>query len=648
MDKRYLLFLFIAATIWLGWIKVMQVKFPPKKPDQKLQVAAGKEEQKAAKDETKAEGEEKSAPEVKAAEDDQAVEAEPVEKPVASEPPLRDDLFLGQPTEVGEKGQPEYYMYVQFSNRDAAVTSLKLNSFLDETRKHRFQLLGLQGPGSFRITKIYRKDNREERKSEATGFDHRNWEVVSNTPGELVFRNTAFDGKLEVLKAFTLEKNSPIVNLKLSFRTLGEEPLGDVVYEMTGGSGLPTEGKWYTRITQQVVAALVPTNGSYPYLEQQTADQIAKGSTVEYSQTPLQFAGISNQYFASLVIQEPKPTDKRLIASAAPIDFQEGNLIVENQFHNIGVRLTSTPLTVRPDEPVEHQYLLYNGPKDTDLLAQYQEYQLPLVVHYPNFMFLPIGTIARLMVAILEFFHSIVADYGVAIILLTVLVRSCMFPLSYKQSTSMLKMQALQPQMQEIKEKYGNDKERLNREMMELYRKANVNPVSGCLPMFIQLPIFVGLWQALSNSFNLRQSSFLYGLTWIHDLAAPDQLFKFPAELPWLGPYFNLLPVLAVIQMVLQARFLSPPATSPEMEMQKKMMTIMMVFFGFFFYNVPAGLVVYIITSGAWSLAERTLLPKPKQTTASRPLVSSPAKDKTDMPGWKANMLAKRKRKSRR
>jgi YidC/Oxa1 family membrane protein insertase len=226
-----------------------------------------------------------------------------------------------------------------------------------------------------------------------------------------------------------------------------------------------------------------------------------------------------------------------------------------------------------------------------------------------------------------------------------------MFPLTFKQTQSMQRMQALQPKMQEIREKYGNDKEKQQHALMELYRKEKVNPFAGCLPMLFQFPIFIGLWQALSNSFSLRQSSFLWDFTWIKDLAAPDQLFKFPMEMPFLGPFFNLLPIIAVAQMILQMRYLSPPATTPEQEMQKKVMSFMMVFMGFMFYKVPAGLCVYIITSGAWSLAERKLLPKPSTPPGTAAVATTPAKD----PGssgngasWISPVKPKKKDKTRR
>ena len=129
-----------------------------------------------------------------------------------------------------------------------------------------------------------------------------------------------------------------------------------------------------------------------------------------------------------------------------------------------------------------------------------------------------------------------------AIILLTMLVRLAMFPIGRKQALAAKKMQGLQPQLKEIQEKYKDDKEKQGKETWALYNRHGVNPVKGCLPALIQLPIFVGLWQALNNSVSLRHASFLY----IEDLSAPDMLFRFPATVPFLGDYFNLLPFLVV------------------------------------------------------------------------------------------------------
>jgi YidC/Oxa1 family membrane protein insertase len=122
----------------------------------------------------------------------------------------------------------------------------------------------------------------------------------------------------------------------------------------------------------------------------------------------------------------------------------------------------------------------------------------------------------------------------------------------------------------------------------------------------IQLPVFMGLWQTLNNSVALRQAPFLY----IDNLAAPDALFRFPGTVPFLGDYFNLLPIVSVVLMWLQMKLFSPPPANEEAELQQKMFSVMMVFMSFMFYKVPSGLGLYFITSSLWAVCERLLLPK--------------------------------------
>jgi YidC/Oxa1 family membrane protein insertase len=167
-------------------------------------------------------------------------------------------------------------------------------------------------------------------------------------------------------------------------------------------------------------------------------------------------------------------------------------------------------------------------------------------------------------------------------------------------------MQELQPHLKELQDKHKEDKERLTKETFALYKKHGVNPLGGCLPALIQLPVFVGLWQALNTNFQLRHAAFL----WIRDLAAPDMMFRFPWEVPFLGNWFNLLPFVVIGLMLVQTKLFAPPATTPEAEMQQKMMKYMMVFMGVMFYKVPSGLGIYFITSSLWAIGERLLLPK--------------------------------------
>jgi YidC/Oxa1 family membrane protein insertase len=222
--------------------------------------------------------------------------------------------------------------------------------------------------------------------------------------------------------------------------------------------------------------------------------------------------------------------------------------------------------------------------------------------------------VATSMLWLLDSLHSIGVTYGLAIICLTIVVRGCMFPLSRKQAIGAQKMKELQPKIAELKKKHGKDKEKMARAQMELFSKHNYNPLSGCLPIFMQLPIFIGLYTALNASVDLRMASFLY----IDNLAAPDNIwpnlfttmmpFLKPNGIPFLGPNLNLLPLITIALFIAQQKMFMPPPTDEQQAMQQKMMNYMMIFFGVMFYRVPAGLCVYFIASSLWGIGERKML----------------------------------------
>ncbi len=189
------------------------------------------------------------------------------------------------------------------------------------------------------------------------------------------------------------------------------------------------------------------------------------------------------------------------------------------------------------------------------------------------------------------------------------------------------KMQELKPEMDRINEKYKGKAEEKTRAMQELWRKHNYNPMSGCLPLFLQLPIFMGLYRALMVDVELRQAPLLgSGIRWCSNLAAPDMLWNWTGVMPQfitayrgflsLGPYLNILPLFTVGLMIWQQQMFMPPATDEQSAMQQKMMKYMMVFIAFMFFTVPSGLCIYFIASSLWGIGEKKFLPK---TIAAKP-----------------------------
>jgi YidC/Oxa1 family membrane protein insertase len=208
------------------------------------------------------------------------------------------------------------------------------------------------------------------------------------------------------------------------------------------------------------------------------------------------------------------------------------------------------------------------------------------------------------LVDLLAVFHWALRDWGLAIIVLVIIVRLCLHPITKSSQVSMLKMQKMGPELERLKKKYGDDKEGYAKAQMELYKGMGITPVLGCLPMFLQMPIWIALYSALQNEIRLRQEPFLWGWTWIHDLARPDRLVAWDAHaftIPLVGlriASLNVLPILMGAVFFLQQKYTpKPPAATPEQESQQKMMQWMTLLFPLFLYPAPSGLNLYILTS---------------------------------------------------
>ncbi|MDN8586622.1 membrane protein insertase YidC [Vibrio alginolyticus] len=249
---------------------------------------------------------------------------------------------------------------------------------------------------------------------------------------------------------------------------------------------------------------------------------------------------------------------------------------------DIGVRMPNK--TIATGDQAKFEATLWVGPKLQDEMAEVAP-NLDLVVDYGWLWF-----IAKPLHMLLSFIQSFVGNWGVAIICLTFIVRGAMYPLTKAQYTSMAKMRMLQPKLQAMRERIGDDRQRMSQEMMELHKKEKVNPLGGCLPLILQMPIFIALYWALMESVELRHSPF-FG--WIHDLSAQD-------------PYY-ILPLLMGASMFLIQKMSPTTVTDP---MQQKIMTFMPVMFTFFFLFFPSGLVLYWLVSNIVTLIQQTLIYK--------------------------------------
>ena len=232
---------------------------------------------------------------------------------------------------------------------------------------------------------------------------------------------------------------------------------------------------------------------------------------------------------------------------------------------------------------------LYAGPQEQDKLAKIAP-GLDLVVDYGW-----LTMIAAPLFWVLEWLHKLVGNWGWAIILLTVLIKAAFFPLSAASYKSMAKMRVLTPKLQKLKEAYADDRQRMNMEMMELYKKEKVNPLGGCLPIMVQIPVFIALYWVLLGTVEMRGAPWIL---WITDLSVADSLF---GKLPLVGITVGPLPLLMGATMFIQTK-LNPTPPDP---MQAKIMLWMPIVFTFMFLAFPSGLVLYWTVNNILSIAQQ-------------------------------------------
>lgn len=258
------------------------------------------------------------------------------------------------------------------------------------------------------------------------------------------------------------------------------------------------------------------------------------------------------------------------------------------------------PISLRSQEQASSRFTLYLGPRDLSVLKQLGKH-LDLAI---NFGFFDI--IARPMLFALRFFNKYVKNYGVSIIIITILIKILFWPLTHKSYKSMKDMQKLQPLMKKIREKYKHDKQQMNKEMMALYKTYKVNPMGGCLPMAIQIPVFIALYNVFGKSIELRHAPFML---WINDLSAPDRLFSFPFELPLMSPPYGI-PVLTLLMGA--TMFITQKMTPMSMgdPTQAKVMQFLPLFFTFIFINFPSGLVLYWLVNNILQIGQQYRIKK--------------------------------------
>ncbi len=364
---------------------------------------------------------------------------------------------------------------------------------------------------------------------------------------------------VEVVKTYTFKKDSYLIH---------------VAYNVTNNSSKPWTGQFYSQLTRKNVKEsgthlfqIHPYFGAAISSPQKRYDEV---SFKDMKSTPINqstkdgWAAMVQRYFVSAWVPDADKTFHYYSKASA------------NDIYTIG--MASNPITVKPGATVTVGSKLYSGPEVTSVLKSIAP-GLEQTVSYGWLWFISV-----IVFWVMAKIYWVVGNWGWSIILVTVLIKLIFFPLSAKSYKSMARMRGLQPKIKALRERHADDKQKQSQAMMELYKKEKVNPVGGCLPILVQIPVFFALYMVLIESVQLRQAPWIL---WIHDLSVPD-------------PYF-ILPVLMGITMFVQQK-LNPPPPDPT---QAKVMMFLPVIFTVLFAYFPAGLVLYWVVNNGLSILQQ-------------------------------------------
>ncbi|ASK27040.1 membrane protein insertase YidC [Neisseria chenwenguii] len=385
---------------------------------------------------------------------------------------------------------------------------------------------------------------------------------------------------LKIDKVYTFTKGSYLVNVRFDVNNAGAQPANLTADYRIVRDGSKPEGQGY--FTQSYVGPVVYTpEGEFQKVQFSDLDSDAKSGKNEADyvrKTHTGWLGMIEHHFMSTWILQPKGAQQSVCAAG------DCRIDIKRRGDNLYSAAVSVPMAAVPNGGKGTMSVnLYAGPQTTSVIADVAD-NLQLAKDYGK-----VHWFASPLFWLLNQLHNLIGNWGWAIVALTCIVKAVLFPLTNASYRSMAKMRAVAPKLEALKAKYGDDRMALQQAMMQMYKDEKINPLGGCLPMLLQIPVFIGLYWALFASVELRQAPWL---GWITDLSRTD-------------PYY-ILPLIMAVTMIAQT-YLNPPPTDP---MQAKMMKIMPIVFSVMFFFFPAGLVLYWVVNNLLTIAQQWYINK--------------------------------------
>jgi YidC/Oxa1 family membrane protein insertase len=550
MEKRTILAFVLSFVVLIVWTSIFS---PKPKPDQKSGDKAAVTSE---------------APQYKA---DETVSSEAKPSITAQTPAIQDSEAARKVDEKEIHIDTPLYQAV-FSNAGPTIKSFKLKNYKQtvEIDSPPIEMVNLESPADDFFLASFIPDS-------SSRIEKRLYEVDQSGGIQLGSGSNA-----RTLEFHSVDSEGVMV--RKIFHFYPDQYKIDLEIQLDNSSGKPVEGRIATQLTAQApkekkgyysyVGLSIFSNGKLEQIKLKDPDE------EKTDQGQISWMAYENDYFMSAIIPEQQSGgDFKGILSASGL---------------LKGTHTGPTISVRPGQPESSRYTLFLGPRDLNILKQAGS-GLDKAIDFGWF-----EIIAKGLLVVLLFFNKYIGNYGVSIILLTILIKVLFWPLTHKSYKSMKEMQKLQPLMAKIREKYKNDKQKMNVEMMGLYKTYKVNPMSGCLPMLIQLPVFIALYRLLGGSIELRHAPFAL---WINDLSAPDRLFHFSFSIPFMSPPYGI-PVLTLLMgasMFIQQK-MTPTPGDPA---QAKIMMLMPIIFTAMFINFPSGLVLYWLVNNVLSIGQQ-------------------------------------------
>ncbi|NCB00866.1 MAG: membrane protein insertase YidC [Spirochaetia bacterium] len=488
---------------------------------------------------------------------------------------------------------------IEFDPKGAAISSLKLKNHLDNGEPVEMIFNDGSAPSTFSLY---------------AGND-------TSNPINASFKHTISGNEVRFSQEFAMvnengEVDENTFTISKTYRFGSSDYLFEIIVEMRNSENkvipLNYNGFAYTLAFEPQLGPKFDTapDGNYTYrrfyVEKNGKKDTPKIRDGVYTTESINWTAIASKYFS--VIGIPDATQYAITLS----ETKGGNIPLESRIYFSRPAYRSSVGTdvfrfyVGPQ--LSQNMTIYN--KASDNAFGLSDLNLEKALDSNSWL----GWLENILKWLLKFFYSLIPNYGVAIILLTILIKIVLQPFSKKSMESTSKMQALNPQMEELKAKYKDNPTKLNAEMGELYKKEKINPLGGCLPMLFQFPIFIALYGLLNKHFELRGATFIPG--WINDLSLPESIINFaPLSLPVIGSDIRLLPILYGTSMIFS--FSISQAGTPQSGMTGKFMKFgMPIMFFFILYNAPSGLLLYWMVMNVISIGQQIFVNKRRQKKA--------------------------------